>query len=132
MDIFDIWVNLVTEQSAQEFVSQAGFENIPGYLGSNQGPTGVDKLLETMDELGVATGIFTGGLDRRLDPTLRLPYTIEYMGGIDQELMRISRDEAGRRQIIERPSAVTRDTNRNADPVDQRRQHRMQTNSLCK
>ena len=30
----------------------------------------------------------TGGLNRRLDPNLTLPYTIEYMGGIDQELMR--------------------------------------------
>jgi hypothetical protein len=30
MDIFDIWVNLVTERSAAQFVSQEGFENIPG------------------------------------------------------------------------------------------------------
>ncbi len=70
MDIFDIWVNLVTERSAQEFVSQEGYENIPGYLGSNEGPTGVDKLLATMDELGVATGIFTGGFDRATDKLL--------------------------------------------------------------
>jgi len=70
MDIFDIWVNLVTERSAQEFVTQEGYENIPGYLGSNQGPTGVDKLLGIMDELGVATGVFTGGLDRNTDKLL--------------------------------------------------------------
>ena len=70
MDIFDLWVNLVTEQSAQQFVTQEGYENIPGYLGSNQGPTGVDKLLGIMDELGVATGIFTGGLDRNTDKLL--------------------------------------------------------------
>ena len=42
MDIFDIWVNLVTEQSAEAFVSTEGFENIPGYLGSNRGPVGVE------------------------------------------------------------------------------------------
>ncbi len=42
MDIVDIWVNLVTEQSAAEFVGQSGYENIPGYLGSNRGPVGVD------------------------------------------------------------------------------------------
>ena len=70
MDIFDIWVNLVTEQSAQQFVTQEGYENIPGYLGSNQGPVGVDSLLAIMDELGVATGVFTGGLDRSTDKLL--------------------------------------------------------------
>ena len=30
----------------------------------------------------------TGGVNRTLDSNLHLPYTIEYMGGIDQELMR--------------------------------------------
>jgi Carboxypeptidase regulatory-like domain len=30
----------------------------------------------------------TGGVNRRLDPNLSLPYTVEYMGGLDQELMR--------------------------------------------
>jgi uncharacterized protein len=64
MDIFDIWVNLVTESSAQQFTAQEGYENIPGYLGSNTGPVGVDALLALMDELGVATGVFTTGLDR--------------------------------------------------------------------
>src|SRR5258708_10536195 len=70
MDIFDIWVNLVTEQSAQQFVTQEGYENIPGYLGSNQGPVGVDSLLTIMDELGVSTGVFTGGLDRSTNALL--------------------------------------------------------------
>src|SRR4051794_23332648 len=70
MDILDIWVNLVTENSAEQFVSQEGYENIPGYLGSSQGPVGVDSLLATMDELGVATGVFTGGLDRNTDKLL--------------------------------------------------------------
>src|SRR3954453_12667095 len=64
MDILDIWVNLVTESSAQQFTAQEGYESIPGYLGSNAGPVGVDALLTLMDELGVATGIFTSGLDR--------------------------------------------------------------------
>jgi hypothetical protein len=30
----------------------------------------------------------TGGVNRRLDPKLELPYTVEYMGGIDQEIMK--------------------------------------------
>ncbi len=30
----------------------------------------------------------TGGVNRSLDPDLELPYTTEYMGGIDQEIMR--------------------------------------------
>ena len=30
----------------------------------------------------------TGGLIWSLDPNLHLPYTVEYMGGLDQELMR--------------------------------------------
>jgi hypothetical protein len=30
----------------------------------------------------------TGGVNRSLDPNLHLPYTVEYMGGLDQELMR--------------------------------------------
>ncbi len=64
MDIVDIWVNLVTQRSAEEFESQPGYESVTGYLGSNRQPVGVDSLLETMDELGVATGIFTGGLGR--------------------------------------------------------------------
>jgi uncharacterized protein len=63
VDILDLWVNLVTDQSAEDFTSQEGYENIPGYLGSNRGPVGVDALLGLMDELGVATGVFTGGLD---------------------------------------------------------------------
>ncbi len=63
MDIVDLWVNIVTERSAADFVTQEGYEGVPGYLGSS-GPVGVDALLATMDDLGVATGIFTGGLDR--------------------------------------------------------------------
>ena len=72
MDIFDLWVNLVTEQSAEQFVTQEGYENIPGYLGSNTGPVGVDSLLALMDELGVATGIFTTGLDRTTERMLEI------------------------------------------------------------
>src|SRR5262249_12651342 len=59
MEIVDIWVNLVTEASSAEFVSQPGYERVPTYLGSGSGPVGVEGLLATMDELGVATGIFT-------------------------------------------------------------------------
>ena len=60
MDVVDIWVNLVTEQTANAFLGQAENAHIPGYLGSNQGPLDVNELVALMDELGVATGIFTG------------------------------------------------------------------------
>ena len=72
MDIVDIWVNLVTETSAREFVTTEGYENIPGYLGSNTGPVGVDSLVALMDELGVATGIFTSGLDHNTEKMLEI------------------------------------------------------------
>ncbi|HET9727919.1 MAG TPA: amidohydrolase family protein [Acidimicrobiia bacterium] len=72
MDIVDIWVNLVTERAAADFVRTEGFEHIPAYLGSNEGPVGVDGLLAIMDELGVATGIFTSGLDRNAEHLLEI------------------------------------------------------------
>jgi predicted TIM-barrel fold metal-dependent hydrolase len=72
MDIVDLWVNLVTESSAKEFVTTEGYENIPGYLGSNRGPLGVDALLTLMDELGVATGVFTSGLAENTDKLLAI------------------------------------------------------------
>jgi len=72
VDVVDIWVNLVTEQTSAAFLGQDENAHIPGYLGSNEGPLGVDGLLALMDELGVATGIFTGGLDRNTDKLLDL------------------------------------------------------------
>src|SRR5437763_5928905 len=57
---------------ASEFVTQPGYERVPEYLGSNTGPVGVERLLATMDELGVSTGIFTGGLDRGTETLLGL------------------------------------------------------------
>ena len=44
MDVVDIWVNLVTEQTAAAFLGQDENAHIPGYLGSNEGPLGVDGL----------------------------------------------------------------------------------------
>src|SRR5882672_1266323 len=70
MDIVDLWVNLVTEQSSATFLGAEENAHIPGYLGSNEGPLGADALVALMDELGVATGIFTGGLDRNTDKLL--------------------------------------------------------------
>jgi hypothetical protein len=69
-DIVDLWVNLVTEDAARQFVAQEGYEDIAGYLGSTREPVGVDALLTTMDELGVATGVFTSGLDRNAEKLL--------------------------------------------------------------
>ena len=70
MDVVDIWVNLVTEKSSAEFLGQSGYESVSGYLGSNEGPLDVRGLVALMEELGVATGIFTGGLDRHTDALL--------------------------------------------------------------
>lgn len=64
-DVVDLWVNLVTEEGAAAFTAQAGFEHVTGYLGSNTEPVDADGLVALMDELGVATGIFTSGLDGR-------------------------------------------------------------------
>jgi predicted TIM-barrel fold metal-dependent hydrolase len=65
MDVVDIWVNLVTSQGAKEFLGQAQFANIPGYLGSSTTEgIGTEGLLAVMDELGVATGILCAGMDR--------------------------------------------------------------------
>lgn len=65
MDVLDIWVNLVTSQGAAEFLGQAAFANIPGYLGSSSTEgIGTDAMLALMDELGVATGVLCAGMDR--------------------------------------------------------------------
>jgi predicted TIM-barrel fold metal-dependent hydrolase len=64
MDVLDIWVNLVTEESAANFLGREENAHIPGYLGGDGTPgVGVAQLLGVMDELGVATGILTPGLD---------------------------------------------------------------------
>jgi hypothetical protein len=70
VDVLDIWVNLVTEQTSDAFLGQSENAHIPGYLGSNQGPLDVNGLIALMDELGVASGIFTGGLDRHTETLL--------------------------------------------------------------
>ena len=71
MDVLDIWVNLVTEQSAADFLGQEENAHIPGYLGGDgSAGVGVEKLVGVMDELGVATGILTPGLDRNAAKSL--------------------------------------------------------------
>jgi uncharacterized protein len=64
-DVVDIWVNLVTEASAAQFLGQEANANIPGYLGGD-GSSGVgdDELLRRMDAAGVATAVLTPGLSR--------------------------------------------------------------------
>ncbi|MFZ4584298.1 MAG: amidohydrolase family protein [Acidimicrobiia bacterium] len=62
-DIVDIWVNIVTPKSAEQFLGQEGYESIPDYLGSDgTGGVAVDEVLRRMDANGVATGILTPGL----------------------------------------------------------------------
>jgi hypothetical protein len=73
----DIWVNLVTRESAAAFVGQEQYANIPGYLGGDgeQG-VGVDDLLARMDRAGVATGVLTPGLSRStMTPALEVAAT---------------------------------------------------------
>ncbi|MDZ4825488.1 MAG: amidohydrolase family protein [Actinomycetota bacterium] len=63
LDILDIWVNLVTPQSAAQFLGGQGNAHIPTYLGGDgSAGVGVDDLIGLMDEMGVATGILTPGL----------------------------------------------------------------------
>ena len=73
MDVLDIWVNLVTQQSADSFLGQEENAHIPGYLGSDESATrGVTQLIGVMDELGVATGVLTPGLDRHAAKSLEV------------------------------------------------------------
>jgi hypothetical protein len=72
MDVLDIWVNLVTPESAASFLGQDANAHIPGYLGGD-GSAGVcvEQLLGVMDALGVATGVLTpaigGGVPKSLE-----------------------------------------------------------------
>jgi hypothetical protein len=62
-DVVDIWVNLVTERGAARFLGDPANAHIPGYLGGGGARgLGVDTLLATMDDNGVATGILCPGL----------------------------------------------------------------------
>ena len=62
-DVVDIWVNLVTKQSAAAFLGERENAHIPGYLGGDAlAGVAEDALLNMMDELGVATAILCPGL----------------------------------------------------------------------
>ena len=70
-DVVDIWVNLMTDQGAKEFLGQEQFANIPDYLGSSStGGIGTESMLNLMDELGVATGIHCTGMDHTAEQAL--------------------------------------------------------------
>ncbi|HEY1737139.1 MAG TPA: amidohydrolase family protein [Acidimicrobiia bacterium] len=72
-DIVDIWVNLVTQQSARAFLGDRANAHIPGYLGGDgSAGVGADALLSVMDDLGVATGIMCPGLHHGDDDALAL------------------------------------------------------------
>jgi predicted TIM-barrel fold metal-dependent hydrolase len=59
----DIWVNLVTSQSAAQFLGQEQYANIPGYLGGDgDRGVGVEDLLARMDRARVDTGVLAPGL----------------------------------------------------------------------
>jgi predicted TIM-barrel fold metal-dependent hydrolase len=64
-DVVDIWVNLVTEAGAAQFLGQESNANIPGYLGGDGAKgVGANELIGRMDDAGVATAILTPGLTR--------------------------------------------------------------------
>lgn len=72
-DVVDIWVNLITDQGAKEFLGQEQFANIPTYLGSSSTDgIGTEAMLNLMDELGVATGMLCTGLDRTVEQALEV------------------------------------------------------------
>jgi predicted TIM-barrel fold metal-dependent hydrolase len=70
-DVVDIWVNLVTDASAAQFLSQPGMGHIPNYLGGG-GNRGPQQLVDTMDRLGVTTGILTPGLNHGEEKSLEI------------------------------------------------------------
>ncbi len=73
LDIVDIWVNLVTKQSAAAFLGDRANAHIPGYLGGDgSSGVGAEALLTVMDEVGVATGILCPGLHHGDDDSLAL------------------------------------------------------------
>jgi predicted TIM-barrel fold metal-dependent hydrolase len=63
-DVVDIWVNLVTEAGAAQFLGQEANANIPGYLGGSGDEVGAGELIRRMDDAGVATAVLTPGLSR--------------------------------------------------------------------
>lgn len=72
-DILDIWVNLVTPQSAAQFLGRDENAHIPGYLGGDgSAGVGVEQLLGVMDEIGVTTGILTPGLNAGVEQSLEI------------------------------------------------------------
>src|SRR5450432_691204 len=73
MDVLDIWVNLTTKESAENFLGQDENAHIPGYLGGDGSDgIGVTQMLAVMDELDVATGILMGALDRTGERSLEI------------------------------------------------------------
>ncbi len=73
MDIVDIWVNLVTPESAASFLGQAENANIPGYLGGDgSAGVGIEQLLGVMDANDVATGVLTPAIGSGLSKSLEI------------------------------------------------------------
>jgi predicted TIM-barrel fold metal-dependent hydrolase len=106
-DVVDIWVNLVTPQSAAQFLGQPENAHIPGYLGGDgSAGVGVDALLTLMDEQGVATGILTAGLDRGAEAMLEVadahPGRFLVCCGLSEKL-RPTRDVRRIRELAEHP-----------------------------
>jgi len=73
LDILDLWVNLVTTESAAQFLGQSENAHIPSYLGGDGSHgVGISDLVALMDELGVRTGILTPGLGSGVERSLEI------------------------------------------------------------
>jgi predicted TIM-barrel fold metal-dependent hydrolase len=61
--VVDLWVNALTGQAAQAFLSRPGNENIPELLGGDlSAAASLKQLLATMDDCGVDVGVVAAGL----------------------------------------------------------------------
>jgi hypothetical protein len=73
MDILDLWVNLLTPESAARFLAQDENAHIPGYLGGEGGGgVGVEQLLGAMDGLDVTTAVLTPALGSGVTQSLEI------------------------------------------------------------
>jgi len=63
LTVVDLWVNALSDQSARDFTSQSGNENVSDLLGGDlSAATTLDKLIATMDACDVDHGVIAAGL----------------------------------------------------------------------
>src|SRR5262245_33355567 len=73
MDVVDLWVNLLTAESAAAFLGQDENAHIPDYLGGDgRAGVGIEQLLGVMDELDVTTGVLTPAIGSGVAQSLEI------------------------------------------------------------